>query len=99
MEQAFHTVAQYDSGTAVVIGKATQVDSAAMKTISVLGLAFLPGTFISVGALSAFIGMYSLTLNPSRQYSAQASSIFLQGILSVGQCPTSSGSIGRWHCR
>ncbi|CZR68590.1 uncharacterized protein PAC_18489 [Phialocephala subalpina] len=44
--QAFNTVAQHDSRIAVQIGKATQIDSAAMKTISVLGLAFLPGTFI-----------------------------------------------------
>ncbi|KAF8850701.1 hypothetical protein BDZ45DRAFT_186193 [Acephala macrosclerotiorum] len=43
---AFNTVAQHDSRIAVQIGEATQVDSAAMKTISVLGLAFLPGTFI-----------------------------------------------------
>ncbi|OBT42429.1 hypothetical protein VE00_05993 [Pseudogymnoascus sp. WSF 3629] len=43
---AFNTVAQHDSRIAVLIGKSTQADSAAVKTISVLGLAFLPGTFI-----------------------------------------------------
>lgn len=43
---AFNTVAQYNSQIAVRIGEATQVDSRAMKTISVLGLVFLPGTFI-----------------------------------------------------
>ncbi|OBT38898.1 hypothetical protein VE00_10782 [Pseudogymnoascus sp. WSF 3629] len=43
---AFNTVAQHDSHIAVLVGKATQIDSAAVKTISVLGLAFLPGTFI-----------------------------------------------------
>lgn len=37
--QAFNTVAQHDSRIAVQIGKATQVDGAAMKTISMLGLA------------------------------------------------------------
>lgn len=47
--QAFNTVAQHDSRITVDIGKATQIDSAAMRTISVLGLAFLPGT------LSAFV--------------------------------------------
>ena len=50
--QAFNTVAQHDSRIAVQIGKATQVDSAAMKTISVLGLVFLPGTFICVRSSS-----------------------------------------------
>ena len=48
---AFNVVAQHDSRIAVRIGEATQVDSAAMKTISVLGLIFLPGTFISVSRL------------------------------------------------
>lgn len=46
--QAFNIVAQYESGIAVGIGEATRVDSAAMKTISLLGLIFLPGTFICV---------------------------------------------------
>ncbi len=46
--QAFNTVAQYDSRIAVQIGQAAQYDSAAMKTIAFLTLAFLPATFISV---------------------------------------------------
>jgi hypothetical protein len=52
IQQAFSSVAQYDSRIGVRISKATQVDSAAMKTISVLGLVFLPGTFICVRSLS-----------------------------------------------
>jgi hypothetical protein len=47
-EQAFNLVAQYDSRSAVQISTNTATDSAAMKTISVLGLVFLPGTFICV---------------------------------------------------
>lgn len=47
-EKAFHTIAQYDSQISVQIGQAAQYDSAAMKTISFLTLAFLPATFISV---------------------------------------------------
>lgn len=43
---AFNLVAQYDSRSAVQISTNTATDSAAMKTISVLGLVFLPGTFI-----------------------------------------------------
>lgn len=43
----FNTVAQHDSGVTVRIGKAAQKDSAAMKTIALLTLIFLPGTFIA----------------------------------------------------
>lgn len=46
--KAINVVAQHDSHVSVRIGEATQVDSAAMKTISILGLTFLPGTFICV---------------------------------------------------
>jgi Mg2+ and Co2+ transporter CorA len=52
MQQAFNSVAQYNSRIAVRISEANQVDSAAMKTISVLGLVFLPGTFVCVRRLS-----------------------------------------------
>jgi len=44
---AFNTVAQYDSGVSVDIGRAAQSDSNAMKTIAFLTLAFLPATYIS----------------------------------------------------
>ncbi|GKU07179.1 hypothetical protein FLAG1_10102 [Fusarium langsethiae] len=47
VQLAFNSVAQYDSRIAVRIGRATQSDSAAMKTIAFVTLAFLPGTFIS----------------------------------------------------
>ncbi|KAK8036684.1 Amino acid/polyamine transporter I [Apiospora rasikravindrae] len=47
IQLAFHMVTQYDSGVSVAIGKAAKEDSAAMKTISMLTLAFLPPTFIS----------------------------------------------------
>lgn len=46
--KAFNSIAQYDSKTAVKISRATQIDSAAMRTVAVLTLAFLPATFISV---------------------------------------------------
>ena len=54
IRQAFNIVAQHNSRTTVRIGEATQVDSAAMKTVSVLGLLFLPGTFISVSDGSSY---------------------------------------------
>ena len=46
IQLAFHTVAQYDAGTSVKIGRAAQSDSAAMKTIAFATLIFLPPTFI-----------------------------------------------------
>jgi hypothetical protein len=52
--QAINLVAQYDSRSSVQISANTQTDSAAMKTISVLGLVFLPGTFICVCASHPF---------------------------------------------
>jgi Mg2+ and Co2+ transporter CorA len=47
IQLAFNTIAQYDSGISVDIGRAAQIDSAAMKTISFLTLTFLPATFVS----------------------------------------------------
>jgi hypothetical protein len=49
MSQTFHVNAQYDSVVQGRIATSAQADSAAMRTISFLGLIFLPGTFISVG--------------------------------------------------
>ncbi|KAF7558201.1 hypothetical protein G7Z17_g11 [Cylindrodendrum hubeiense] len=47
IQLAFNVVAEYDAGISLEIGRATQSDSAAMKTIAFLTLAFLPATFIS----------------------------------------------------
>ncbi|KAF6838480.1 hypothetical protein CMUS01_04608 [Colletotrichum musicola] len=44
---AFNMVAQFDSGVSVAIGRATQRDSEAMKTVAFLTLLFLPATFVS----------------------------------------------------
>ena len=46
--QAFHLGTERDSALAAQMAKSMQQDSSAMKTISVLGLVFLPGTLISV---------------------------------------------------
>ena len=48
LNQAFNTIAQIDSKTTVRISEAVQNDSAAMKTIAILTLTFLPATFVSV---------------------------------------------------
>lgn len=47
IQLVFNTVAQYDSAISVKIGRQAQLDSAAMKTVSFLGLTFLPATFVS----------------------------------------------------
>ena len=47
-EQAFNMVTQRDSQETVRIGEAARSDSAAMKTVAVLTLTFLPATFVSV---------------------------------------------------
>ncbi|KAH8664804.1 hypothetical protein BGZ61DRAFT_431514 [Ilyonectria robusta] len=47
IQLAFNVVAEYDADISLQIGRATQSDSAAMKTIAFLTLAFLPATFIS----------------------------------------------------
>lgn len=47
---AFNLVALRDSRTNVRISAAAQQDSAAMKTISLVTMAFLPATFVSVSA-------------------------------------------------
>ncbi|KAK7419057.1 hypothetical protein QQX98_003559 [Neonectria punicea] len=54
IQLAFNTVAQYDSGISVQIGRATQSDSAAMKTIAFVTMAFLPATFISAVFSTSF---------------------------------------------
>lgn len=45
---AFHIATEHDSLIQAQIAHAANVDSSAMKTISILGMIFLPGTFISV---------------------------------------------------
>ena len=56
-KQAFNIVAEYDSRISVRLSKAMQVDSFSMRTIAVLGLLFLPGTFICVGYHLARVGL------------------------------------------
>jgi Mg2+ and Co2+ transporter CorA len=46
IQLSFNTVAQHDAGITLEIGRATQMDSATMKTIAFVTLTFLPPTFI-----------------------------------------------------
>ena len=48
IDLAFNLVAQQDTKMAVQISEAAQKNGAAMKTMAVLTLAFLPATFVSV---------------------------------------------------
>jgi hypothetical protein len=59
IQLAFNTVAQYDSHISLEIGRAAQVDSAAMKTIAFLTMTFFPATFIS-----AIFSMSFFSYNP-----------------------------------
>ncbi|GAB7366326.1 hypothetical protein MBLNU230_g8126t1 [Neophaeotheca triangularis] len=47
MNLAFHTNAQHDSLVSSSIAEASKRDSNATKAISILGMVFLPGTFVS----------------------------------------------------
>ncbi|KAK1994297.1 hypothetical protein LX36DRAFT_584604 [Colletotrichum falcatum] len=51
---AYNMVAQFDSGISVAIGRATQRDSEAMKTVAFLTLLFLPATFVSAVFSTSF---------------------------------------------
>jgi len=46
--QAFNIVAQNDSRIVVKMGEHSRIESSNMTTIAIVGLLFLPGTFISV---------------------------------------------------
>lgn len=50
--QAYNLTAQRDSQVLMGLGEATRLDSAAMRTIAVVTMAFLPSTFIAVSLTS-----------------------------------------------
>ncbi|SMQ55397.1 unnamed protein product [Zymoseptoria tritici ST99CH_3D7] len=64
----FHIAAQHESMLAQQIAQAAKEDSRAMKTISVLGLVFLPGTFVS-----SLFSMSFFNFNPSDSLSSSQS--------------------------
>jgi hypothetical protein len=59
IQLAFNIVGQYDTRISLEIGRAAQVDSAAMKTIAFLTLTFFPATFVS-----AIFSMSFFNYNP-----------------------------------
>ena len=78
--QAFHTNAQRDTVAANRIAEAAQRDGQITKGISILGMLFLPGTFVSVGH------------NPACQYSCSTYLISLLGNLQHELFPLYHGS-------
>jgi hypothetical protein len=96
-KQAFNVVAQHDSRIAMRIADATQVDSAAMKTIAILGLVFLPGTFICVSDLWHILDNDQCMADLSRHYLVLHFSASPQAATRshrAGWCLKSSGSTG-----
>jgi len=88
IQLAFNIVAQYDSRVSVAIGRATQYDSYAMKTIAFLTLAFLPATFISA--------LFSMSFfNYDRDFGWEMSDRFW--IYWVVVVPVTAATIGFWH--
>ncbi|KAI7287030.1 hypothetical protein KC345_g734 [Hortaea werneckii] len=73
IDLAFHIRTQYDSMVASQIAELARADSVSMKGISILGLVFLPGTFVS-----ALFGMnfFDLAQNHQGQYILAVSSNF-----------------------
>lgn len=61
----FNMMAQKDNDVNIDIARATRIDSAAMKTIAVVTLTFLPATYVSVRSLAhpVFLGYLSLADN------------------------------------
>ncbi|KAI6816731.1 hypothetical protein KC332_g10657 [Hortaea werneckii] len=73
IDLAFHIRTQHDSMVASQIAELARADSVSMKGISILGLVFLPGTFVS-----ALFGMnfFDLAQNHQGQYVLAVSSNF-----------------------
>jgi hypothetical protein len=68
--QAFHANAQYDTLIASQIALASQRDGQTTKGISILGMLFLPGTYISVRPLREDTRYSRLVLTINRHSSA-----------------------------
>ena len=86
--QAYNTIAQNDSKTTVRINEAVQRDSAAMKTVAILTLTFLPATYVSVSRLEIF---FSRSL---RHWLISFQSVFSMSFFNFS--PSSDGRHGKW---
>jgi len=55
--KAFHAASQRDSNIQVCIGQEARKETAAMKTIAIVTMTFLPATFVSVSGC-LFVGVW-----------------------------------------
>lgn len=81
--QAYNVIAQNDSKTTVRINEAVQRDSAALKTVAILTLTFLPATYVSVSRLerlcsrSCSIGLYHHSQSSAWVFSTSRQAVML----------------------
>ncbi|KAI1418306.1 hypothetical protein F5Y13DRAFT_183949 [Hypoxylon sp. FL1857] len=89
IQLAYNTVAQYDAEISVRIGRAAQMDSAAMKTVAFLTMAFLPATFLcSIFSTSFF------DYNADANSWTMSSKIWIYWAFAV---PTTLGTFALWY--
>ncbi|OTA93980.1 hypothetical protein M434DRAFT_282659 [Hypoxylon sp. CO27-5] len=89
IQLAYNTVAQYDAEISVRIGRAAQMDSAAMKTVAFLTMAFLPATFLcSIFSTSFF------DYNADANSWTMSSKIWIYWAFAI---PTTLGTFTLWY--
>ncbi|KAI9885707.1 MAG: hypothetical protein M1823_002472 [Watsoniomyces obsoletus] len=90
---AYHSVAGRDSETMVHVGQATRRDSAAMRIVAVVSMAFLPAMFLSSLFSTSFFDFTPGNDGRSENWS-MSSKIWLYWALVV---PLTAGTIGAWY--
>lgn len=89
---AFHITSQHSNLITAQIAHAAQVDSRAMKTISILGLVFLPGTFISAIFSMSFFNFSPATQDQPAQWDVSGK-FWLYWVVAV---PVTLATVGVW---
>ncbi|RYP81629.1 hypothetical protein DL770_005837 [Monosporascus sp. CRB-9-2] len=89
IQLAFNSVAQYDAGISVQIGRAAQLDGAAMKTVAFLTITFLPATF-----LSAVFSMSFFDFEAGSDSWSVSSKLWIYWAFAI---PTTLATFGLWH--
>ena len=89
IQLAFNTVSQHDSEVSVRIGRAAQVDSAAMKTVAFLTMTFLPATF-----LSAVFSMSFFDYDADADSWSMSNKLWIYWAFTI---PITFGTFALWH--
>ncbi|KAI1074033.1 hypothetical protein F5B20DRAFT_565000 [Whalleya microplaca] len=89
IQLAYNTVAQYDTEVSVRIGRAAQMDSAAMKTVAFLTMAFLPATFLCAVFSTSFFNY-----NADIDSWSVSSKFWVYWVFAI---PTTFGTFALWH--